>query len=356
MPQDLVFTVTTLKDTLTNVRRFVAGNLASGADHMIIVLDDPRGEGQPEVRDWLDAHDHVTCIAGDDGWWQKSRPNALNARQKLTGNAVRTALRDVPAASWLFHIDGDEVVQLDRSALAKVPRSEGVVWLPPLEAVAERHVDGPPTLFKRRLGEEDLQLLTALGVIDQPNNAAYFNGHLRGKSGIRPGFAGHITLHHVVDDENEPIAPYADPSLDSLGVLHYESVSGEEFVRKWSAMVSSGKAPALRPGREGLGSALRALLTKDLPRDVREKHLMRLFERNRLDDVATLSELGLLVSVDPLQGTHTPGRLDTGTARQLSEALARVSRRQKQDFKIGPDAQREDGQRPERRGGRFGRR
>jgi hypothetical protein len=351
MPQDLVFTVTTLKDTLPNVRRFVSGNLACGVDHMIVVLDDPAGEGQAEVRGWLDAHEHVTCIAGDDGWWQGSRPNALNARQKLTGNAVRVALRDVAAASWLFHIDGDEVVQLDRAALATVPRREGIVWLPPLEAVAQRHVDGPPTLFKRMLGEEDLQLLAALGVIAQPTNAAYFNGHVRGKSGIRPGFAGHLTLHHVVDDENEAIAPYADPALDALGVLHYESVSGEEFVRKWSAMVTSGKAPALRPGREGLGAALRALLTKDLPQEVRERHLMRLFERNRLDDVETLSELGLLVRADPQQGTHSPATLDAATGRQLADALGRVARRQKQEFKIGPDSGR-----GERRGGRFGRR
>ncbi|MCL2543089.1 MAG: glycosyltransferase family 2 protein [Nocardioidaceae bacterium] len=336
---DLVFTVTTLKDNLTNVRRFVSGNLACGADHMVIVLDDPAGEGQAEVRAWLDAQPTVTCIAADDSWWHDARPKALNARQRLNANAVRTALRDVRAAAWLFHVDGDEVVQLDRAALAGVPRSAEVVWLPPLEAVAQRRAEAPPTLFKRLLGEEDLALLTALGVIDQPKNSSYFNGHVRGKSGIRPGIAAHITLHHVVDDENDEIAPYDDASLAGLGVLHYESVSGEEFVRKWSAMVTSGKPPALRPGREGLGAALRALLTKDLPADVRERHLMTLFERHRLDDVETLESLGLLRHADPTQGTHSPASLDAKAAKQWSDALAAVTARPKQDFRVSPPEQ-----------------
>lgn len=346
MANDLVFTVTTLKDEPANVHRFVEGNLASGVDHMVVVLDDPTGDGQAEVRSWLDAHPHVTCVPSDDSWWHGERPQGLNARQKMSGNAIRVALRDVPAASWLFHIDGDEVVQLDRAALAAVPRSEGVVVLPPLEAVAQRSAQEPPTLFKRLLGEEDLQLLAALGVIPQPINTAYFRGHVRGKPGIRPGLEGHLTLHHVVDDENEAIAPYEDPSLAGLGVLHYESVSGEEFVRKWSAMVTSGKAPALRPGREGLGAALRALLTKDLPAEVRDRHLMTLFERHRLDDVRTLDELGLLHSADPLRGTHSPAPLDDRTARRWRDSLARVTARRKQEFRIGATPQ------PQRRFGR----
>lgn len=353
MAQDLVFTVTTLKDELANVRRFVSGNLACGADHLVVVLDDPGAAGQAEVRAWLDAHPHVTCVPADDTWWCGDRPGGLNARQKMTANAVRVALRDVPGASWLFHVDGDEVVQLDRPALAALPAEAGFIVLPPLEAVAQRSVSAPPTLFKRLLDEEDLQLLAALGVIANASNAAYFNGHVRGKPGIRPGFAGHLTLHHVVDDANDPITPYDDPSLSSQAVLHYESVSGEEFVRKWSAMVTSGRAPALRPGREGLGAALRALLTKDLPAEVRERHLMTLFERHRLDDVATLSELGLLVSVDPQQGTHTPAELDRATDRRWRDALARVAARPKQEFKIGPGgAAQPQQQQPTRRFGR----
>jgi hypothetical protein len=337
MSQDLVFTVTTLKDTLVNVRRFVAANLASGVDHMVVLLDDPGAAGQDEVRAWLDAQPNVTCIAADRAWWLGDRPAGLNARQKMGANAIRVALKDVPAAAWLFHIDGDEVVQLDRAALAGVPADAGVVWLPPLEAVAQRSIEAPPTRFKRMLGEEDLHLLALLGVIRQPSNAVYFSGHVRGKSGIRPGFAGHLSLHHVVDPDNQQIPPYDDPSLAGLGVLHYESVSGEEFVRKWSAMVSSGKAPALRPAREGLGAALRSLLTKDLPADVRERHLMTIFERNRLDDVATLDELGLLVHVDPLQGTHSPAALDDVTARQWRHALAGIAERRKQDFRLASE-------------------
>ena len=45
----MILTVTTLKDTLPNVQRFVAGNLAGGIDHLIIFLDAP----DPEVESWL---------------------------------------------------------------------------------------------------------------------------------------------------------------------------------------------------------------------------------------------------------------------------------------------------------------
>jgi len=52
----LVCTVTTLWDTLPNVKNFVGRNLAAGVDHMFVFLDAPA----PAVREYLSQVDEVT--------------------------------------------------------------------------------------------------------------------------------------------------------------------------------------------------------------------------------------------------------------------------------------------------------
>ena len=41
MSGGLVFCVSTVKDTLANLQRYVDGNLAGGADHLVVFLDAP---------------------------------------------------------------------------------------------------------------------------------------------------------------------------------------------------------------------------------------------------------------------------------------------------------------------------
>ena len=79
----LVVTASTVKDTLANVERFVDGNLAGGADHLVLFLDAPDDPATPDVRGFLDAHPHVTCVVTDDTWWTDKRPEQLNTRQRM---------------------------------------------------------------------------------------------------------------------------------------------------------------------------------------------------------------------------------------------------------------------------------
>ena len=186
----MILTVTTLKDTLPNVRRFVAGNLAGGIDHLVIFLDAP----DPEVGSWLAAQPDVTAIVTDRSWWNGERPGLLNHRQRLNANLVRSVLTRIDGAEWLFHIDADEIAQIDRVALATVPADRSVVNLRPLEVVSQLRPAGEPRLFKRLLDDPDLQLLETLGVLEEPSNSRYFRSHTAGKVGIRPGLgpvAGH---------------------------------------------------------------------------------------------------------------------------------------------------------------------
>ena len=229
-PSPLVVTASTVKDTLANVERFVDGNLAGGADHLVLFLDAPDDPATPDVRGFLDSHPHVTCVVTDDTWWTDKRPEQLNTRQRINANVVKALLTTVDWAAWVFHVDGDEIVQLDRAVLDGVPASRAVVSLAPLEAVSRKSWDGDPTWFKRLLGSDDLTLLKTLGVLERPSNGALFHGHVEGKSGLRPTTDLWLTLHHVVDAEKSEVEAFTDPV--ALRLLHFESYSGEDFVRK----------------------------------------------------------------------------------------------------------------------------
>ncbi|MGI8522456.1 MAG: glycosyltransferase family 2 protein, partial [Nocardioides sp.] len=140
----MIFSVTTLRDTPRNVEKFVRRNLAGGVDHMIVFLD---GE-QPEVAALLEANPYVTPVTTDDAWWGADRPAPLNVRQLTNAEVARRVLRTLEGARWLFHIDGDEVLRLDRDVLDAIEPRWQVVALATLEAVGGMHPEGDPTWFK----------------------------------------------------------------------------------------------------------------------------------------------------------------------------------------------------------------
>jgi hypothetical protein len=325
----MLVTASTVKDTLPNVQRFVGGNLAGGADHMVVFLDAPEADGQAEVREWLEKQPYVTAVHAGEQWWGGDRPDQLNVRQRINVNLLKHVLAAGDWADWVFHIDGDEIVQVDRAVLDSVPAGISAVRLAPLEAVSRKHWDGDPTWFKTLLDDDDLALIHALGVIDRPGNGAYFHGHVEGKSGIRPRSDGWLTLHKAVDVDRENLDAFRH---EALRVLHYESYSGEDFVRKWTAMVASGPTASFRPARGNTAVALRALIGKNLGEEKARAYLMKLFERTTEDDFETLRDLGLLVEVDPRQGTHRPADAPEGAVDAMRAALDEMRTQPKRRF------------------------
>ena len=316
----MLFTVSTVKDSVAGLKQFVARNLAGGVDHVFLFVDD----GRPRVTAALNRQPHVTAIVTDESWWVGKRPRQLNARQRINANVVKALLTvDAAPDDWLFHIDGDEVLQVDRAALAALPPEVAVVSARPLEAVSRKKwPKDEVTHFKRMPKPDELVLLHVLGVIDEPTIGRYFHGHVEGKSGLRPTLDRWITLHAVHDVDQEQV-----PSMSEGGVarlLHYESWSGEEFVRKWTNILDSGTKVSFRPGREPTAVALRTLLEADLPERKLRDYLMKIFESTTEDDFDTLLDLGYLEKVDPLAGRHRPEVLgadrDAGIAAML-EAL-----------------------------------
>jgi hypothetical protein len=331
----MLVTVSTVKETTDGLERFVTRNLACGVDHMVVFVDD----GDPKAMAWLSTHPHVTAVDAGRGWWSGNRPSQLNARQKSNANVLRSLLAVDSTADWLFHIDGDEVLLVDRAALSSVPASAGVVHAPPMEAVSRVSWPGDEvTHFKRLLGHDDLVLLQVLGLVTKPSNSHYFHGHVKGKSGMRPSMDRWFSLHEVTGAGEQPLPPYAGGTDGVARLLHYESWSGEEFVRKWSNILSSGALPSFRGNRRPTAVALRALLARDLADETRRALLMRIFQRTTEDDFETLRDLGLLEELHPGSGGHVPAALNEQSRERLTRMLAAVQPLDKRSFRSGATA------------------
>ena len=329
----MLFTASTVKDSPANTRFFVAANLASGVDHMVVFLDAPDEPEQQEVAAELAAHPDVTCIPTDRTWWRGDRPSRLNVRQRINANLLVSLLGEVPDAEWVVHVDGDEVVRADPETLAAVPADTGALWLSPLEAVSTLHAEQRPTLFKRLLEDGDLQLLTVLGVLDAATNQAYFHGHVLGKSGVRPRAGLHLTLHDSVHPDGRRLRAPERFEHPGLAVLHYDAVSGEAFIRKWQSMIAAGPT-SLRPDRAPLAMALRSLVGKDLDPKAAETYLRAIYERTTQDAVATLRDLQLLEQVDPTEGTHHPVAMTPAGRAAFDQGLDRLREAAKRPFHI----------------------
>ncbi|WP_107766787.1 hypothetical protein [Nocardioides terrigena] len=80
----MIWAVSTIKDNIATLERFVTGNLAGGVDHLVVFV----GDGDPILMDFLSTHPNTTGIAATT-WWGTNRPGALNSRQRIAANAVR---------------------------------------------------------------------------------------------------------------------------------------------------------------------------------------------------------------------------------------------------------------------------
>jgi hypothetical protein len=288
----VILSVTTLKDSAANVEKWVRRNLNGGVDHMVVFLDGP----QPEVEDLLEGHPHVTVLVADDDWYADAPCELLNDRQIVNAGLTCRLVAGMPWADWIFHLDGDEVAQIDRAGLDALGPEVRAVRLSTLEAVGQLHPAGDPTLFKRRLTSDELHLLTLLGAISRASNAVYFRGHRYGKPGLRPTLDLAIGVHHVIDRAGNQVEPAEAPGLR---LLHYESFSGDEFVRKWTALLGSGGHVGQRGQRASTAGSIRTVLGLGLGEEDTRAFLYRLYEGLGHDDVELLRRLRLLVEVDP---------------------------------------------------------
>lgn len=328
----MITTVSTVKDDLARLQRWIDRNMAAGVDRMLVFVDDRDDEQTTAL---LNAR--LGVVAVDAGtWWGDDFPAKLNARQRINANAALSVVRAIDPTGWMFHIDGDEVVHLDKERLLGLDDDVEAVQLAPLEALSQwEWQDDEVTLFKRLLSDAELNLLHLLGRLERPENNAYFRGHTAGKAGLRLSSDAWLEIHRVVDDTRTPIAAHR---ASWLQVLHYESHTLEEFVRKWSNHATSGHRLVARPGRRRLASAMTAKGWDEWPAEVADQVRRDLFAATALDDREGLERLGLLVAPvmprRPAEAAPSDPHLD-----QVAEGLAALATTDKARFNLRqPDA------------------
>ncbi|MCW2735748.1 MAG: hypothetical protein JWN97_392 [Nocardioides sp.] len=332
----MITTVSTVKDDLPRLERWIDRNTAAGVDRMVVFLDD---RDDARTAQLLDARPGV--IAVDAGsWWGDEQPARLNARQRTNANAALRVVRENDPRGWMFHIDGDEVLHLDKDRLLALPEDTDAVRLAPLEALSQwEWPNDEVTVFKRLLTAEELDLLHLLGMLERPDNDAYFRGHTSGKAGLRVSSEAWLEIHRVVDDSRAPVPAHR---ASWLQVLHYESHTLEEFVRKWTNHTTSGHRLVARPERRRLASAMTAGGWGEWAPEVADQVRRDLFAATALDDRAGLERLGLLVSpvMSPVMavGPAAPAPADAHH-EGIREGLAELAGADKSRFSLdAPDA------------------
>jgi hypothetical protein len=316
----LVCTVTTLWDSLANARQFVSRNLAAGADHMFVFLDAPA----PDVREYLESVDEVTVVRTGKGYWRGHRPGNLNGRQIANANLVSYLLSPFDTVRWLFHIDGDESLDIDRDEL--LASDAPVARLSVLESVSRPHGEAPVDRFKRKPTPDELDRLTRVGVIPGPDLHEYFHGHIRGKVGVRPSLDLRVGIHDAWDRAGQRLAAWRSPEWN---VLHYECWSSEEFMRKWASPMAE-RQTKLADKRQRLRDAVNAVLGNvSIDDEERNRLLLELYHTQVADDVTALEDAGLLVTPRPDRHAHRPRGLgpDRDAVLRLLDHLVAAERR-----------------------------
>jgi hypothetical protein len=323
----VICTVSTVKDTPGNAALFVERNLAAGVDHMFVFLDDVL----PEVVEMLASNPFVTPVAAYGPYWGRWRPPGLNTRQTINANLARVLLAPLGWAQWLFHIDSDESLDIDKDHLVSQDPAIGSVQLQVLEGVSTR--DGSAQhLFKRKLGDPELALLRFLDVIERANNTSLFNGYLIGKAGIRPSLDRQLHIHKAKNLDGEELDSYQHPSLR---VLHFDSVSLEEFRRKWGAHHGAELKAKYGSKKDQIRSAVTSVIDNDhLDEIQKERYVARIYERTMQDDVETLDELGFLERLAEGRHSYTPARLTDEQHHQIQVLLPLLVASRKAHYRL----------------------
>lgn len=324
-PDGRVVIVSTVKASVAATEDHVNRNLRAGADHVVLFVDD----ADPEVCAHWEGSPYVTAVPTDAAYWNDGRPEMLARRQGVNANMVNLALTMVPEADWLFSLDADECLHIDRDRLLGLDESVRVVRLTTWEAASRSASDErsqQPHRYKRPLDDHELEMLVLLGALSEPVMSHYFRGHRR-KIGVRPDFRLRMFLHEVENLHGRRLPMHRDPQ--ALRVLHDESPTLDEFIRKWRAHVDGGGFH-VGAKRKTIRKIFLTLSENRLatPEDLHTVH-QRLYERVALDDVELLGALGFLEVRDPLQHQHTPlsfSQAQHDRMRAMLDALGSVEK------------------------------
>jgi hypothetical protein len=185
-------------------------------------------------------------------------------------------------------------------------------------------------MFKRLLTGDQLALLRTLGHLEKANNRTYFRGHVGGKLAARPSIDIGLAIHKAWTTRRTQVPVVHDGAQH---VLHYESPNGDEFVRKWTALLTSGTVVRQRTARAPMAQSVGALLGLGLGEEETAHFLRAIYERHAVDAVETLDRLGFLVHADADQPRPAREPFPASAKDELRALIERVRTVPKRQFR-----------------------
>lgn len=281
----MIFSVSTIKDNKDNIEFFIRENRLSGIDYMFIFY-----EGELMVKP--EEYEFVTFIPSLE---YNSNIASLNLRQKLNIRRVVDLLCKNYRDHWIVNLDGDEVVNFRKGCLDSIDEDIKVVKLSTLEPINDGRSDlREQTLFKTTLNTSELKVASLFDLIESESNAHWLSGHSSGKYIARISPYLSYNIHHVSKVPAKEVF-----SSNEFNVIHYESISFEEFLRKFKAHAAN------HAGFKKFRSKIVAFFRnyQDSPSFI--KLAKRIYEENFIEhNIELKKSLGFIFEIDRIHNTY----------------------------------------------------
>ena len=248
-------TVSFVKDTPENVRRFVSYHLGLGARRMQIFFDDPL---DPCI-EMLAGLEQVTTVACSPEFWLEHLGSSEIALHGVRQNTATTLGYARATEDWVLNLDADEFLHLGAvpvtTFLSEVPPGVNVIRFRPAESV---FVDDPQGREHFRLPIDRKSVTEVHGDfgVNTKRRLGFF-GHLDGKSLIRSGLEGVRLRQHWPEDESRQVLLDLDfQALPDMCILHQNAETFEMWRGKLDFRLSTNSIPGMLRG------VLRSLLVE----------------------------------------------------------------------------------------------
>lgn len=274
-------TVSFVKDTPENLRRFVSYHLGLGASQMRLFFDDPN---DPSI-DMLAGVDRVTAIPCDPAFWLERLGAAEIALHGRRQNTATTFGYGLATEDWVLNLDGDEFLHLGDVPvgrfLAELPASIDVVRIRPAERVLVEDAGGRE-YFRLPIDRPAVTDVHGEFGWNTKRRMGFF-GHLDGKSLIRSGLTDiHLRQHWPEDAKGQVLMDLDLEASSELAILHRNAEDYDTWRGKLDFRLNSTSVPgrlrgvlvALRDAEDEAGlrdTYSRIFMLADAPLEKMEK-------------------------------------------------------------------------------------
>lgn len=266
--QGFLASVSTIHDNIENIRFFISENRKAGIDHFFIFLETQ----DKEVINYLDDLEFVSIIPS---YKLDVKFKALNPRQRFNATFINEFLSSRYSCDvWLTHIDGDEVIYIDKELLFKQEKNIKQVNLQPAESIITENYNNKYTegLFKGKLTEQQLNLCFALQFINKPELKKWLRGYINHKYIARVRKGIRFDIHNTKHNKN------SQKVIDNFFIKHYESTDENEFLRKWlTKRNNSAGNTGVRLERCILRDSIDVICSLEINKEQKEKHLKKIY-------------------------------------------------------------------------------